>query len=170
MFTTKKKDFQTFLILALSTLFCKFTNLIIRIYLVKQAGNELLGSYMMMLPIIGLFLAISQAGIPHAFMTLISKHKQNTISILKTCSFLIIIQSFFCILLIYFFRQSMQYLKLILPYVILCNLSALVRSYHVARNRAIIPALSNILEECIRMTFLMTFFKSNPTLEIAFKQ
>lgn len=136
----------------------------------RVAGVETLGIYMMILPIIGLLISISQAGVPSALFTLTSSPHTNHRKIFLSSALLCLVQMILCLILVLIFSQYFitiqPYLFIIMLFIIIASLSALLRSYHLGHQQAHIPAISNIIEEIVRMSIIGICFLKTSTITL----
>jgi len=151
-------------------IFCKFSGLFLRIFLARVVGTETLGIYMMILPTIGLLINLSQAGVPTALLTLSSKPNEHLFHLFLSATILCIIQLIICIFLPYFFKDYFSviypYFSIIILFIIIACASSLFRTYYLGKEQAYIPAISQIVEEIIRLFTIFYFYLTSKTLTL----
>lgn len=122
----------------------------------------------MILPIIGLLLSITQAGLPTALFTLTSSDKK--VNYLISCLKLTIFQFILCLIFILIFKKSISiinpYQSTILIFTFIASLSALFRSIHLGKQNAPITAIAQIIEETVRITTIYIDYQLTKTITL----
>lgn len=156
--------------MTISTIFTKIANLFLRVFLARVAGSEILGSYLMILPIIGLLINISQAGLPTALFTMIASDKKHQKHLMITSFKLCFIQFIFMLFILFFchdyFSLILPYIFTIIVFVIIATFDAIFRSYFLGNEKGHVPAISQIIEECVRLFVLFYIFYTKQELAL----
>lgn len=165
------------LILTIAGIISRFLGFYYRIYLTKMIGSEGLGLYQMIFPIIAVCMAIAGSGISVS----ISKYTAAYISqgdpqkarhTLLAGTFLSILLSLMCSAILYFgssfianviFKDERfaMLIKIICAAIPLSVIHNNINSYYIGKDNALIPAISQILEQCIRIGSIYMLFTIN---------
>lgn len=133
--------------------------------------------YMMALPSLGLALTIAQMGIPGAVFKLSADPKYHPKKVLLTGLLMgltnSLVMAFF---LIFFSKQlanqlfhnpilalSLEAIALFIPMACINNI---LRSYFLGQENLTPPAYSQIIEECVRIAFMLFYFQFSSTLHL----
>ncbi|MGN0160660.1 MAG: polysaccharide biosynthesis C-terminal domain-containing protein [Lachnospiraceae bacterium] len=166
--------FKGTLILTISGIISRLLGFFYRIFLTHFIGAEGLGLYQMVFPIIGLSMAISCSGLSMAISRFTAYHLSRGNSFKARQSMVIgMILSFIislpCSLILFFFSneialyflkdirctQLIQLVSLMLPLSVIHNS---ITSYYIGKSNAFIPAVSQLLEQCIRIGSVLLIF------------
>lgn len=162
----KNKFIKSTIILIIGGFFTKLLGMIIRIFLTRNIGSLGMGLYSMIMPTFMLLNSIAQLGLPTALNVLIASEKYNTKNLVFT-SILISISIDFLIFLFLIFscnyisnnllndqRLSLPLISIsfVLPFITISNC---LRSYFFAKQRMYPHVLTNIIEDLIKLIFII---------------
>lgn len=162
----KNKFIKSTLILIIGGFFTKLLGMIIRIFLTRNIGSLGMGLYSMIMPTFMLLNSIAQLGLPTALNVLIASEKYNTKNLVFT-SILISISIDFLIFLILIFSCNyisnnllndprlhfpLLSIAFVLPFITISNC---LRSYFFAKQRMYPHVLTNIIEDLIKLIFII---------------
>ena len=162
----KNKFIKSTLILIIGGFFTKLLGLIIKIVLTRLIGTEGIGLYSMIMPTFLLLNSIAQLGLPTALNILISNGRYNTKNLVSTAIiislsidflillFLIISCNFLSTNLLNDSRLSTSLLSIgfVLPFITISNC---LRSYFFAKQRMYPHVITNIIEDLIKLIFII---------------
>lgn len=157
------------IILTMAGFITRLIGFVYRIFLAGELGEVTLGVYQLIFPVYSLCFTIYAAGLQTGVSQLIShqparQHGQ----ILKAGILLSLFFSLSLSLLVFSFRQEIAVsflgteetapLLLILSFIFpICGITALINGYFYGINQASIPAVTQILEQLFRVTFVFVF-------------
>ena len=162
----KNKFIKSTLILTIGGFFTKVLGMIIRIVLTRLIGTEGIGLYSMVMPTFLLFISISQLGLPTALNILISSDKYNAKNLVFT-SIIISLSIDFSIILFLCLSSNLLSINLLnddrlslgllcigftLPFITISNC---LRSYFFAKQRMYPHVITNIIEDLVKLIFLI---------------
>lgn len=162
----KNKFIKSTIILIIGGGITKLLGMIIRIFLTRNIGSLGMGLYSMIMPTFMLLNSIAQLGLPTALNVLIASEKYNTKNLVFT-SILISISIDFLIFLFLIFscnyisnnllndqRLSLPLISIsfVLPFITISNC---LRSYFFAKQRMYPHVLTNIIEDLIKLIFII---------------
>lgn len=151
--------------------------MICRVLLGRFLSSEGLGMYMMALSTLGLALTLAQMGIPGAVFKLSADPKYHPKKILLTGLFMGLVNSLcMALFLLLFSKQLSHYLwhnptlalslEAIAIFIPMASINNTLRSYFLGQERLTPPALSQIIEECIRIAFMLFYFRFSQSLQL----
>lgn len=178
-FMSKKNIIKGTFVLALAGLLTRFIGFFYRIFLSNLIGAHQLGIYQMIFPVFAICATIYGAGIQtsisHLTAASVKKKASSAVLVLLTGILFSLILSLslagviFCnaefiaekILMEASCEKSLRILVLLFPF---CGTASCINGYYYGKQKTVIPAVSQLLEQCIRVlaVFLFSFlFKTN---------
>lgn len=162
----RKKFIQSTFLLLIGGIITKLLSIFIKIIMTRRIGLEGISLYMLVLPTFSFAISIGQAGFPFSLSRVVAKSKNATSNFYYTSStflfayhillffFLLISASFISNHLLH---QEDAYLPILaIAFVIpFTTLSSILRSYFIGKEKMEMPVLSNILENLIRILFVL---------------
>ena len=162
----KNKFIKSTLILIIGGFFTKILGMVIKIVLTRLIGAEGIGLYSMIMPTFLLLNSIAQMGLPTALNVLISSDKYNTKNLIFTSIiislsidilimlFLIISCNFLSTNLLNDSRLTLGLLSIgfVLPFITISNC---LRSYFFAKQRMYPHVITNIIEDLVKLIFII---------------
>lgn len=176
----KKKTIQSFFILTFSVSLAKLFNILNRMILARQLGEEGLGLYMLMMPTLGLWVILSQMSIPSAIFKLVADKRYNNKKVMisgfiMTMLTTFLFMGFFLLLLPIFPTQILKNENTALPlralfvFVPLTSLSALLKNYYLGKKMHQVTLKTQISEEVVRLLFTFYFLERFIEATLSFK-
>lgn len=178
----KNKFIKSSIILIIGGMFTKVIGMITKIVLTRHIGTIGIGLYSLISPTFLLLISISGFGLTTALNVLISSNKYNNKNLIITS--LIISLSIDLIIFILLFLLSdfiainllknkiLKYpiisIGFVLPFITLSNI---LRSYYFSKERMLPHAISNVLEDIIKLILIILFIKyflNNNSLMLCF--
>ncbi len=162
----KNKFIKSTFILIIGGAVTKLLGMIIRIFLTRNIGSLGMGLYSMIMPTFTLLNSIAQLGLPTALNVLIASEKYNTKNLIFT-SILISISIDLIIFLFLIFSCSyisnnllsdprlkipLLSISFVLPFITVSNC---LRSYFFAKQRMYPHVISNIIEDLVKLIFII---------------
>lgn len=162
----KNKFIKSTLILIVGGFFTKALGMIIKIVLTRTIGTIGIGLYSMIMPTFMLLNSIAQLGLPTALNVLVANEKYNTKNLVFTAIlislsidilimiFLIISSNYLSNNLLNDSRLSLSLLSIgfVLPFITISNC---LRSYFFARQRMYPHVITNIIEDLVKLIFII---------------
>lgn len=162
----KNKFVKSTLILIVGGFFTKILGMIIKIVLTRTIGTTGIGLYSMIMPTFMLLNSIAQLGLPTALNVLVANEKYNTKNLVFTAIlislsidilimiFLIISNNYLSSNLLNDSRLSLSLLSIgfVLPFITVSNC---LRSYFFARQRMYPHVITNIIEDLVKLIFII---------------
>lgn len=162
----KNKFIKSTLILIIGGFFTKMLGMVIKIVMTRLIGTEGIGLYSMVMPTFLLLNSIAQLGLPTALNILISSNIFNTKNLVSTAIFLSLSID---ILIMLFLLGSSSYLStnllneprlkasllcigFVLPFITISNC---LRSYFFAKERMYPHVITNIIEDLVKLIFII---------------
>ena len=154
------------LILTIAGIVTRLIGFVYRIFLAGELGEVNLGIYQLIFPVYSICFTIYAAGIQTAVSQMISHDSRNRQgSILKSAVLLSLAFSITLFLLVHTFRDQIacEFLGTpkagellgILAYIFpFCGITAVINGYFYGVNRAKIPAITQIIEQLVRVAFV----------------
>lgn len=154
------------LILTLAGLITRFIGFFYRIFLANFLGEEQLGIYQLVLPLYSICFTIYGAGLQTALSQLVSGSKSSrqngiikaalvlSISTAVTLSFFVFLKADWLAQKYFHEPQAaslLQILSILFPF---CGISSMVNGYFYGKGNAKTPAISQIIEQLARVTFV----------------
>jgi len=175
----KEKFIQSTFILLIGGMLTKLLAMFIKIATARIIGSDGLGLYMLILPTFSLFIGIGQFGIPLALSKLVSENKNNNKKLYFSVIPIIIIINILLILFIIIISPiiaekllhnrdtylSLVAIGLVIPFT---SISSVCRSYFFGRQRMFPHIFSNIVENLIRLSFILLFLPKISLLPIKY--
>lgn len=155
------------LILTLAGLITRFIGFFYRIFLANFLGEEQLGIYQLVLPLYSICFTIYGAGLQTALSQLVSGSKSSrqngiikaalvlSISTAVTLSFFVFLKADWLAQKYFHEPQAaslLQILSILFPF---CGISSMVNGYFYGKGNAKTPAISQIIEQLARVTFVV---------------
>lgn len=162
----KNKFIKSTLILIIGGFFTKLLGMIIKIVLTRIIGTEGIGLYSMIMPTFLLLNTIAQLGLPTALNILIASDKYKSKGLVATSifisltidliiiMFLIISHNFLSSTLLNDSRLTLGLISIgfVLPFITISNC---LRSYFFAKERMYPHVITNIIEDIIKLIFII---------------
>ncbi len=171
-----KKDsliYSTF-ILTLANFVVRLMGFIYKIVISRIVGGEAMGLVQLILPLYFSFISIVASGIPIAISSTVARHRaQNntqairdtiTASLMGICVLSSILFLLFIFNLNFFSSKLLRYgktklpLLLLSPCIVIIGVKSIFRGYFYGTKKVHIPALSDILEQIIRIGLVLLLF------------
>ena len=162
----KKKFIQSTFILLIGGFITKFLGMFIKILMSRKIGLEGISLYMLVLPTFSLFMTLGQAGVPLSLSRMVASKQFKTKNLFFSITFFVVFYNLLLVLLIvllapfisqYLLHNSNTYLPLLAVGIVIpfTTISSLCRSYFIGKERMFPSVLSNILENVLRLFFLL---------------
>ena len=176
----KKKTIQSFFILTFSVSLAKLFNILNRMILARQLGEEGIGLYMLMMPTLGLWVILSQMSIPSAIFKLVADKRYNNKKVMISGFIMTMLTTFlfmgiFLLLLPIFPTQILKNENTALPlralffFIPLTSLSALLKNYYLGKKMHQVTLKTQISEEVVRLLFTFYFLERFIKATLSFK-
>lgn len=163
---TKEKFIQSTIILMVGGAITKFLGMFIRIVMTWLVGTDGIGLYMLVYPTFSLFMTLSQFSMPVAISKLVAEDTHSNKKMMSTATLLVLGINILLILLVIFLAPYLanNFLKdprcclpilsiaLVLPF---DSISNLIRGYFFGKQKMLPHVISHILEQLIRLTFII---------------
>lgn len=164
----KSKFIKSSIILIIGGFATKLLGMLVKIVLTRKIGTEGIGLYSLIMPTFLLVISISGLSLPGALNVLISTKKYNTKNIMIYSLFFSLILDFFILLFLIFTANLIANNLLNDPrlyYPIICigftlpfiTISNIFRSYFFAHERMVPHVFSNVLEDVVKLIFIIFF-------------
>ncbi len=162
----KNKFIKSTIILIIGGFFTKLLGLVIKIFLTRNMTSLGFGLYSMIMPTFMLLNSISQLGLPTALNVLIASEKYNTKNLVFTSILISLCIDFIIFIFLVFScsyisnnllndsRLNLPLLSIgfVLPFITISNC---LRSYFFAKERMYPHVLTNIIEDLIKLIFII---------------
>ena len=164
----KNKFIASTMILILGGFITKILGFVIKIVYTRIITNDGVNLYSLMVPTYSLLITIATLAMPMAISKLVSEGKKRSLSILMSSVFIMIFINFFLVSIMFFLskplavhllhNEEVYYLllaaSLTLPFI---SLSSIVKGYFFGKQKMFPYALSNNLEQVIRLLLIVLF-------------
>ena len=154
------------LILSVGGVLSKIFSAVYRIALTRILGGEGIGIYQLVFPFYSLLVVLATAGLPLAISKVISKHKESEGKILKKCLVLTSVFSLVLTLILLLLSKTIASFQgkpeiticyiLLAPTIIIVSVASVLRGYFQGRQNFTPSAVSNILEQFIKLALGLT--------------
>lgn len=173
----KNKFITSTIILLIGGFLIKILGMIIKIVMTRNIGLEGLSIYMLILPTISLFINLAQIGLPIALSRLVALNTKNNkklyLSILPITLIINVLISLFIIILAPYISNNLLHnsttklgiiaISLIIPFT---TLSSICRSYFFGKEKMFPHIFSLIIENIIRLLFMILILPKINNLKI----
>lgn len=159
----KNNLFSGVVVLCVGSVLAKIFSAIYRIALTRILGGEGIGIYQLVFPFYSLCVVLATAGLPMAISKVVSKKNNCSTSIIKRCFNLMAVVSLIITLILIMFSGVLANVQgeknlticymILAPTIILVSFSSVLRGYFQGKNMFTPSALSNILEQFIKLVF-----------------
>lgn len=175
----KNKFIASTIILLIGGFITKILGMIIKIVMTRNIGIEGLSLYMLILPTMSLFINLAQIGLPIALSRLVALNTKNNkklyLSIIPITLLINILISIIIVVIAPFISNNLLHnntvklgiiaISLIIPFT---TLSSICRSYFFGKEKMFPHILSLIIENIIRLFFMMFILPKITTLKLEY--
>lgn len=162
----KSKFLKSVIILVIGGFITKLLGMVIKIVLTRTVGTTGIGIYMLIMPTYMLLISIAQLGFPVAISKLVAENKFNNrslvLGIMPISLFINFIIFIFLILFGSFISNNLLHdirtyygiiaIGFVLPFI---SISSIMRGYFFGKERMLPHTFSNIIEDVIRLLFII---------------
>ncbi len=162
----KSKFLKSVIILVIGGFITKLLGMVIKIVLTRTIGTTGIGIYMLIMPTYMLLISIAQLGFPVAISKLVAENKFNNrslvLGIMPISLFINLIIFIFLILFGSFISNNLLHdsrtyygiiaIGFVLPFI---SISSIMRGYFFGKERMLPHTFSNIIEDVIRLLFII---------------
>ena len=162
----KSKFLKSVIILVIGGFITKLLGMVIKIVLTRTIGTTGIGIYMLIMPTYMLLISIAQLGFPVAISKLVAENKFNNrslvLGIMPISLFINFIIFIFLILFGSFISNNLLHdsrtyygiiaIGFVLPFI---SISSIMRGYFFGKERMLPHTFSNIIEDVIRLLFII---------------
>ena len=175
----KNKFYKSTFILILGGLITKILGFIIRVIYTRNIGVLGISLYTLIMPTYSLIITISSFAMPITISKLVSSHTSRSKDILSTSIYIILFISFITMFLIIFFSDFIANILLNEPRVKVLligsilslppmSLACILKGYFYGKQRMFINTISNIIEQLIRIIFIIFFLPYFTNISITY--
>lgn len=157
----RKNMLSNALILSVGGVLAKLFSAVYRIVLTRILGGEGIGIYQLIFPFYSLCVTLATAGLPLAISKVVSKHAGNEKTVLKKCFMFTSVIGLVLTLVLLVFSKGLAWIQgvpelsvcyiCLAPSIIIISISSVLRGYFQGKHNFIPSAISNILEQFIKM-------------------
>lgn len=162
----RKQFIKSTFILLIGGCITKFLGMFIKILMSRRLGLDGISLYMLVLPTFSLFMSLGQAGVPLSLSRMVATNKKKNKNLFFTVTSFILLYNFLLFFIILFlapfFSKHLLHnpdtyypllaIAMVIPFT---TLSSIFRSYFIGKERMFPSVLSNILENSLRLGFLL---------------